>query len=800
VLKHTNTVIVIIMGLLLTLLIGCNPQESTIAETGMLTLEFESEISRSTLKPEIEMEVNSYEVSGIGPEGRTFTPVRSNGEPVTIENLFNGEWRITVIGLNEDDIAIGEGSSTVNIIPENRVTTSITVVEYAGDGTISLEINWPAHDIEDPLLSAMLTNPTTNETIDLAFTSTLALGKATSVEDVPSGYYTLNVGLYDGSTTDINNKLFGTTKAVRVVTDYTTSGIVTVEKDDLTVYGDLSVRIGNGLSAPFSVSLTQSDEKIFEEDSISFTVSADTSGDYTYYWYVDGALQDATEDQFTLIGSLPTGKHSIDVVAYKNGVLASASTSFRLEPYPDNFFRVRLLSLETDEVEHEFHIEYGFENYYDMISSSPDEVIIPTEISMQKLVFSPTPSSSMPDYSYIVGISKMIPITSEMDSMPEEVSTVMFATSYSSTGEYGIDSEESLSFNFTTNDMDSSYNAIGFDSSNSTGGTLTITKYGEEGEYFSGSISLDAVEVFALELDDNSYADPPLFGQFNVVCDFNVIRAEDYIFHAITFNGNNADTDFEYSDHMPTGTSEELPTFSNSYSDNYLEKTGYYLAGWSTAPGGSGDVYLIGDEFIMPDHDVTLYAIWREPMLSTGQAGGYVFYDKGYTSDGWRYLEAAPQDIPTGTDYGYIFGYYKSPTTGEFVELGTSGAIGTGKDNTEKLVEAMGSFAIISEDSSETTDDYAAKLCDDYSYGGYDDWFLPSQGELYLLVQSLRTDLTEPVEVNPRSITPALMGFNYYWSSTEDDYYNAGFVSYPDSVMSYFSRRENLMVRPIRAY
>jgi hypothetical protein len=26
----------------------------------------------------------------------------------------------------------------------------------------------------------------------------------------------------------------------------------------------------------------------------------------------------------------------------------------------------------------------------------------------------------------------------------------------------------------------------------------------------------------------------------------------------------------------------------------------------------------------------------------TGPAGGFIFYDKGYNSGGWRYLEAAP--------------------------------------------------------------------------------------------------------------------------------------------------------------
>jgi hypothetical protein len=60
-----------------------------------------------------------------------------------------------------------------------------------------------------------------------------------------------------------------------------------------------------------------------------------------------------------------------------------------------------------------------------------------------------------------------------------------------------------------------------------------------------------------------------------------------------------------------------------------------------------------------------------------GQAGGYVFYDKGRYSDGWRYLECAPEDA--GGECGW---------------------------------------------------EVAKSRCDDYAYGGYDDWRLPSDTEI----------------------------------------------------------------------
>jgi uncharacterized caspase-like protein len=99
-----------------------------------------------------------------------------------------------------------------------------------------------------------------------------------------------------------------------------------------------------------------------------------------------------------------------------------------------------------------------------------------------------------------------------------------------------------------------------------------------------------------------------------------------------------------------------------------------------------------------------------------GPAGGYIFYDKGFFSEGWQYLEAAPerlewQDRVWG-GYGLSVG-------------GTGFALGTGKGNTEKIVAAYGKV-----EPFEKRVDYAAKLCADLVTAGFSDWFLPSRDEL----------------------------------------------------------------------
>ncbi|HPS58668.1 MAG TPA: hypothetical protein PK514_11240 [Spirochaetota bacterium] len=117
-----------------------------------------------------------------------------------------------------------------------------------------------------------------------------------------------------------------------------------------------------------------------------------------------------------------------------------------------------------------------------------------------------------------------------------------------------------------------------------------------------------------------------------------------------------------------------------------------------------------------------------------GPAGGWIFYDKGNTSDGWRYLEAASEDQSAGSKWGC-----KGQSTGA---RGT--AIGTGKANTAAIIKSCGEERI------------AAKVAADYRGGGKSDWFLPSKDELNMMYENLHKT--------------GVGGFaDYYWSSSEDD-------------------------------
>ena len=190
--------------------------------------------------------------------------------------------------------------------------------------------------------------------------------------------------------------------------------------------------------------------------------------------------------------------------------------------------------------------------------------------------------------------------------------------------------------------------------------------------------------------------------------------------------------------------------------------TGWGFGGWSTTKDGT-TAFDFDNTTITAD--ITLYAMWQKTYAvgDKGPAGGYIFYDvdadnsetknDGLTSAelGWRYLEVAPEDI-SGT---FIFGFYRTSDGGTNEKVGTKEGIGEGKANTEALVKAMGETTYSGAEGTEKGT-YAAKACADYTCGGYDDWFLPSQNELGWLIYNLSSQEKGGTWQN-----------DFYWSSTE---------------------------------
>ncbi|XZF14807.1 hypothetical protein ACTHGU_01605 [Chitinophagaceae bacterium MMS25-I14] len=119
-----------------------------------------------------------------------------------------------------------------------------------------------------------------------------------------------------------------------------------------------------------------------------------------------------------------------------------------------------------------------------------------------------------------------------------------------------------------------------------------------------------------------------------------------------------------------------------------------------------------------------------------GPSNGYVFYDKGETSNGWRYMEAAPVDV----------NYYSNNIT----SWGCSGQIitqtypdlGSGAANTARIISTCSDA------------DCAARICSNYTTNNNHGWFLPSTNEAKFLVRALYS----------LGVIPT---YSSYWTSSE---------------------------------
>jgi hypothetical protein len=158
-----------------------------------------------------------------------------------------------------------------------------------------------------------------------------------------------------------------------------------------------------------------------------------------------------------------------------------------------------------------------------------------------------------------------------------------------------------------------------------------------------------------------------------------------------------------------------------------------------------------------------------------GPAGGWVFYDKGAYSSGWRYLEAAPVETEFRAEWGVFDLYEDEP-------MGTAWTIGAGKRNTQIIVEYLWEIG----ESGK-----AAQLCDSFSVDGYDDWFLPSRDELNLMYQNLKQE----------GLGEFSDDLDLYWSSSEHGFLmEAWFQSFSNGHQGTSPKRAAHSVRAVRAF
>ena len=134
-----------------------------------------------------------------------------------------------------------------------------------------------------------------------------------------------------------------------------------------------------------------------------------------------------------------------------------------------------------------------------------------------------------------------------------------------------------------------------------------------------------------------------------------------------------------------------------------------------------------------------------------GPGGGYVAYDKGTITDGWRYMEIHPTTLNfSNAGVGGKWGNMSNFISGTYPDFGK------GLENTIAIVNG----------SSDAN--CAAKLCYNLTLNGYSDWFLPSIQELYQMCTELRKAGIS-IQYSAWSSSQKTLDFSYCTSNTLSD-------------------------------
>lgn len=252
------------------------------------------------------------------------------------------------------------------------------------------------------------------------------------------------------------------------------------------------------------------------------------------------------------------------------------------------------------------------------------------------------------------------------------------------------------------------YSALVVSSTLPTRGVIHITEYPEG----YGDIELIITDP------DQTEAAPFTQDSFPLITDDGYAE--------VTFTSTGSYTNPVYEWYINGNTLETSDTFTHQF-----ESSGQYSVVLSVQElHDSSDVKLYSTE-------LALFVFDQLPLKGeTGPGGGYIFYDKGSFSDGWRFLEAAPEDV-------------RYPQTSTFVWsnvsdglLNTESNIGLGRNNTQSIIAQSGHEIS------------AALLASSYTTRGYEDWFLPSYDELFEMYTILYQH------------SLGQFGDGYYWSST----------------------------------
>lgn len=240
----------------------------------------------------------------------------------------------------------------------------------------------------------------------------------------------------------------------------------------------------------------------------------------------------------------------------------------------------------------------------------------------------------------------------------------------------------------------------------------------------------------------------------------------------VAINTNSAEADGSAMLDVQSTEKGFLPPRMTEAERNAIGSPAAGLLVWCTNCGSNGELQVYnGSAWTNMIGDA---ASVFTPAIGDYYQGGVIFYLDG--SGGGLICAINDQDAG-GSGIQWYNGI--STTTGA-----TATAVGSGQANTTAIIANQGAGS------------YAATICDDYTGGGYTDWFLPSQDELYEMYLN-------KAAIESTAIANGGSGFStiyWYWSSSEFNYTHVRDQKFDTFNQGISEKQFNRKVRAVRAF
>jgi len=287
---------------------------------GTLVLSLLDKVNARTIQPTLDMAPASWDVVGTGPEGAAFSQLGLTSATVVQKSLIPGSWLIEVTARNTGGAAIGYGSTTITVAAGEVTLASVTVRPLVGDGTLDVQVTWPAGVLTTPVLGADLA-PSGSAFAPLPLN--VGTNSASHLGTHANGYYALRLMLRDQGTL-----VWGTVEAVRIIAGETSAALFALTND--VNRGGLGLQIVTDLQNPITVTLAGSASLA---RGSTMTVSATTSEAVdSYQWYLQGEPVGTNSSSIAIGSGLGLGHYWLSLVVMKGTIMSSQSLEFDVVP------------------------------------------------------------------------------------------------------------------------------------------------------------------------------------------------------------------------------------------------------------------------------------------------------------------------------------------------------------------------------------------------------------------------------------------------------------------------------------